>query len=152
MRHIVMIAMLAAGAAVSANAQEGSWGDGAAALYNVPMGYGSQAEFQGKPKEPKRDGKPKRKPTAKRYAATCAFGLDGLTPDDGARARADEGPEFPLRPCFGTGGPTPMQTKQLDVKNNSAVTTGSWNLSVVERQGQTRTGEPAPLNGGLNLD
>lgn len=151
-RRILSLAIFAASAAWPAHAQDGRWGDSGAAVFNSPMGYGSQAEFNGSPKGSTRDAKGNRTIVNGRFTDNCYYSVDGITPGVGSRSRADQTGGFPQNPCAGNGGGTPVQNNQAIGNNLTVVTTGAWNTVVVDSKQQNNGNQSATLNGGLHLD
>lgn len=151
MRSPALTVFAATLAMTSANAQDGAWGDSSAARYNTPIGYSSQAAFNGSAKPPKIANKFRRKSKKSHAADVCAFELDGARPGLDSRPDLYEGPGLPRPSCAG------VQTMpSLDAHNDdislTVVTTGAWNTVIVESRREKTPNQTGALNGGLNLE
>lgn len=145
-------AVLAVACGLPASAQEGSWGDGHAAVFNTPMGDSSQPEFSGQPIPPKLDlNRRKKKTTVRRFPDACIDGPSIVSAGVGAYAHLGATPDI-QRPFCGDVAAAPVQTGLATGSDLTVVTTGAWTTAIVESK-RTNTGDqPATLNGGLNLD
>jgi hypothetical protein len=150
-RQFAIAAVLAVVLTAHAQAQEGAWGDSGGAIFNTPMGYGSQAEFNGAPKSGKRDANGNRSIVNGRFTDNCYSNIDGIEPGVGSRSRADQTAGFPQSPCTANGG-APVQNNQAIGNSLTVVTTGAWNTTIVESKQANNGNQSATLNGGLNLD
>lgn len=141
----IATAILAFSTASAASAQEAHWGDSGAAIFNVPMGYGSQADLNGAPGTAVRDRKKKRPRGIGRVPNACVY--------DGANPRPDAVEFWGVAqgPCGVPHGvasePVGGWTGTLTVE-----TTGAWTTVVVETKNPNGAHQPEALNGGLDLD
>jgi hypothetical protein len=149
-RHGLAIVIVVA-LATPAFAQDGHWGDSGGAVFNTPMGYGSQAEFNGSPKGSTRDANGNRTIVNGRFSDNCAYNVDGITPGVGSRSRADQTAGFPQNPCTGAGGAPAVQNQAVG-NNFTVVTTGAWNTVIIDNKQHNNGNQSATLNGGLKLD
>lgn len=141
----IAAAILAFGAASAVRAQDAHWGDSGVAIYNVPMGYGSQAELNGSPGNFVRDRKKKRSKHIGHVPGVCGFEGTSLRPDAAEYWGASQGT------CGGPFGAAPALDGRIE-RTLTVVTTGAWDTAIVESKGSDGANQPEALNGGLDLD
>jgi hypothetical protein len=141
----IAAAILAFSAAGAVSAQDAHWGDSGVAIYNVPMGYGSQAELNGSPGNFVRDRKKKRSKRIGHVPGACAFEGTSLRPDAAEYWGVSQGT------CGGPFGIGPAQDDRMG-GTLTVVTTGAWDTAIVETRDSEGAHQPEALNGGLDLD
>lgn len=150
-RHVPIVATIAIVCSLPALGQEGSWGDGHAASFNIPIGHSAQPEFISKPKPPKWAGKRTRKPVLRRFGGVCAD--EGNLRGAGVGRRAHHGlvPDEQHLFCEDIpGAPTPDGSGIGS--GLTVVSIGSRNAPVEQSKQKSGNSEPPALNGGLDLD
>jgi hypothetical protein len=130
---------------VAARAQDGSWGDSSAAIFNTPMGYKSHAEINAAIDSRNRAAARKTRKEGDQSALGCFSTVHGVSAGTDAHLAADQKPHRAENPCIGFGVAAPGGTLTVE-------TTGAWNTVIVETHGAGRQRHDGELNGGLTLD
>jgi hypothetical protein len=147
MLRLSVVAVFSTASALAAFAQDGSWGDGHAAIYNSPMGYASQAEFNQQPDRRRPRDKFKPKTPHIGFTSACVNGIAaGLQ-----RPSEEETHGFLWYPCPDVSA-KPKMGAALSDKPLTVVTAGASSGAILDEKHPNSSNPPAALNGGLSLD
>jgi hypothetical protein len=147
----LFFAIMAFSAQMSARAQDATWGDSSAAIYNTPAGYGSQAQTNANQGSPAFAALKNRMNRGNRPRAGCYLTAHGVVPGADKRLGPAQKLSLPENPCEELHGANMMPAPRGRA-NFTVVTAGAWSTAIVEGRQAPQSSEQTILNGGLDLD